>query len=95
MCSVRSLFDDYECAYCGSASQKRRLVCRLGMHGIRNGVQLGTTAGTRLRQILFDLPDDDIHFACALAEARLFLLLDMFVFGAFMGAGSGELGQTA
>ena len=69
MRSVGIIFDEYERAYCSSAGQKRRLVSRLGAHGIDYGLQLGATSGGVLRKMLEGLPADDIEFTCTMAEA--------------------------
>ena len=88
--SVEGIFGDYECVYVGSAGQKRRLVSRLSEHGIVSGLQLGATSGVKLRQILLELPVDDIQFTCAMAEVSGSHMLPshlFFVLGCFASWG--------
>ena len=97
MRSVGIIFDEYECVYCSSAGQKRRLVSRLGAHGIDNGLQLGATSGLELRKMLERLPVEDIQFTCTMAEACTCSLSNAcrrsVVFVPI--AGSGELDGTS
>ena len=97
MRSVGVIFDEYECVYCGSAGQKRRLGYRLGAHGIDNGLQLEATSGCELRTMLQGLPAEDIQFTCTMAEACTCSLSNacrrLVVFVPI--AGSGELDGTS